>query len=100
MVCLIDILFNMLIDAKIFFFSIPNTQGYIPCKEYTMAVNEFSNTINSKKFSDVRNEGLAAMDIIHKQRTDIGRTKNNVCALIRVFYKESFLNTLEDIWVF
>lgn len=65
-----------------------------------MAIEELNSTINSKKYADVRGVGLEAADIVQRQLSDTGRTRENVCALIRVFYKEHFLDTLEDAWIF
>lgn len=77
-----------------------DSDSQLPCKEYMSAIEELTSTINSKKYADVRGAGLEAADIVQRQLSDTGRTKENVCAVIRVFYKEHFLDTLEDVWIF
>lgn len=65
-----------------------------------IAIEELNSIVNSKKYADVRGVGLEAADIVQRQLSDTGRTKENVCAVIRVFYKEHYLDTLEDVWIF
>lgn len=72
----------------------------LPCKEFVNAFEELISTINSKKFSDIRSDGLIAIDIIDNQSKGLAQTKENVCLLIRLFYKEHYLFSIEDAWNF
>lgn len=72
----------------------------MPCKEFVNALEELISTINSKKFSDIRSDALVAIDIIDGQSKDLTRTKENVCLLIRLFYKEHYLFSIEGAWNF
>ncbi len=72
----------------------------MPCKEFLNALEDLISTINSKKFADIRSDGLVAVDIIDGQSKELTRTKENVCLLIRLFYKEHYLLSMEDAWNF
>lgn len=72
----------------------------LPCKEFVNSLEEVISTINSKRFADIRSDGLVAVDIIDGQSKDLNRTKENICLLIRLFYKDHYLLTMEDAWNF
>lgn len=72
----------------------------MPCKEFDSALEELKATINSKKYLDIRSDGMVAVDIIDSQSRELERTKENVCLLIRLFYKEHYLLSMEDAWNF
>lgn len=69
-------------------------------KEYQSSLDELKSAINSKKFADIRTEALLAIDIIENNFKSSSNTKENVCSIIRLFYNECFLVTLEDVWDF
>lgn len=74
-----------------------------PCREYTTAIDELSNTVHSKKYTNLRSEGLMGIDIVSQNlnASQSGKTIEIVCALIRLFYREaSFLRSLEAVWTF
>lgn len=56
--------------------------------------------IKTKKYTDLRTVASLAIDIIEIQSKNLENTKENVCAIIRLFYTDCFLTTLEDIWKF
>lgn len=68
--------------------------------EYEKAHNDLTKSIKSKRFTDIRSTATAALDIIEKQKDTPANTKDNVCAIIRIFYDDYFLMSLEDIWSF
>lgn len=75
----------------------------MPCGEYTAAIDELANTVQSKKYAELRTEGLLAIDIVqqHRNATESCKTIANVCALMRLFYSEAtFMRSLEDVWTF
>lgn len=67
-------------------------------KQFDSAMEELENTIKSKKFTDVKAAGSFTINIIENQLKHLQCTKQNVCAIIRLFYAESYLSTLEDVW--
>lgn len=69
-------------------------------KEYQSSLDELKSAINSKKYADIRTEALLAIDIIENNFKSSSNTKENVCSIIRLFYNECFLVTLEDVWDF
>lgn len=75
----------------------------MPCREYTTAIDELANTVQSKKYTQLRTEGMLAIEIVqqHRNATQSGKTIEHVLALIRLFYRDaSFLRSLEDVWTF
>lgn len=83
----------------------------MPCKEYTLAIEELAAHIQSKRYADVRTEGLLAIELVQTQRNATAaiasgvafeaQTTQNICSLLRLFYKEAgFLATLESVWLF
>lgn len=85
--------------GKRIFFSL-GSDSTLPCKEYVLAMDELTVTLNGKKYADIRGDGLLAIGIVQKQTITLDRTKENVCSLIRLFYGELYLRTVEDIWHF
>lgn len=83
----------------------------MPCKEYTLAIDELASHIQSKRYADVRTEGMLAIELVQTQRNATAaiasgaafeaQTTQNICALLRLFYRDAcFLATLEDVWLF
>lgn len=77
------------------FFSSGNQQ-----KEFDQAFDDLKSSIKSKKFADIRNTATASIDIVEKQSKSSADTKENICAIIRLFYNDCFLMSLEEIWTF
>lgn len=64
--------------------------------EYDAALTELKGTLSNKKFADVRMPGMQAMSLIEsKKETMIDGFTDTISNLIRMFYQESFLNTIE-----
>lgn len=83
----------------------------MPCKEYTLAIDEMAAHIQSKRYADVRSDGLRAIELVRTQRSTTAaiasgvefeaQTTQNICALLRFFYADAdYLVTLEDLWQF
>lgn len=67
-----------------------------PASEYDAAMAELKNALSNKRFADVRMTGLQAISLIEsKKETMLDRFNETVGNLIRMFYHESFLNSLE-----
>lgn len=76
-----------------------------PCKdsldiqtstEYETAMNELKSALSNKKFADVRMIGLQAISLIEsKKETMLDGFTDTISNLIRMFYQESYLNTIE-----
>lgn len=76
-----------------------------PCKdsldiqtstEYETAMNELKSALSNKKFADVRMIGLQAISLIEsKKESMLDGFTDTISNLIRMFYQESYLNTIE-----
>lgn len=64
--------------------------------EFENAIQELKATLSNKKFADVRLEGLQAIALIESKRGNmmIGFDQT-IMSLIRLFYNDSFLNSME-----
>lgn len=69
-------------------------------KEYDQALDDLKSSVKSKKFSDIRAIATATVDIVENQSKSLSNTKENICAVIRLFYNDCFLMSLEDVWSF
>lgn len=69
-------------------------------KDYEAAMDELKVTAKSKKYADVKANALLAIDIVEKNTESTNSTKENICAIIRLFYNNCYFTSLEDIWVF
>lgn len=64
--------------------------------EYEESLTELKNALSNKKFADVRMNGMQALSIIeNKKETMINKFNDTICSLIRLFYEDSFLNSME-----
>lgn len=64
--------------------------------EYESAMAEMKNTLSNKKFADVRMAGMQAMSLIEiKKDTMLDGFSDTISNLIRLFYQESFLDSIE-----
>lgn len=66
--------------------------------EQKAAMDELKQTIAAKKFADVRQPALEVMGVLQSEEALEGEVKPNVARLIRLFYKEQFLESVEDVW--
>lgn len=69
-------------------------------KEYEQALDDLKNTVKSKKFADIRSTVVASIDLVENQSKSSENTKENICAIIRLFYSDCFLMSLENSWTF
>lgn len=69
-------------------------------KEYDQAFEDLKNSVKSKKFADIRSTAAATIDLVENQSKTSSNTKENICAVIRLFYSDGFLMSLEEIWSF
>lgn len=64
--------------------------------EYEMAMTELKSTLSNKKFADIRMTGMQAISLIeNKKDSMLDGFIETTCSLIRMFYEEPFLNTIE-----
>lgn len=64
--------------------------------EYENAMAEMKGTLSNKKFAEVRMPGMQAISLIEsKKDTMIDGFTDTISSLIRMFYQESFLNSIE-----
>lgn len=97
--CVWNMFEDLMYDVNFSLFT-PFCRNQSQNKEYLNAIEDLRGNINSKKFSDIRTVGLIATEIIENQSNDSANTKGNICSIIRLFYNECFLLTLENIWNF
>ena len=84
--CLSCAIFSMFVFAR----------DWQTSSEYVNAMAELKSTLNNKKFTDVRMTGLQAIDFIEsKKDTMIDGFNDTISKLIRLFYQEPFLNSIE-----
>lgn len=75
-------------------FKDPN--DFRPLSEYDDSLTELKNALSNKKYADVRMMGLQALSLVeNKKETMLVKFNNMICSLIRLFYEDSFLNTIE-----
>lgn len=64
--------------------------------EYEEALTELKSALSNKKFADIRMTGLQALSLIEsKKETMLDNFSNTISSLIRMFYQDSFLTTIE-----
>lgn len=63
-------------------------------------MGDLSKSLKSKRFSDIRTLANDTIDIIEKQKDSLANTKENVCTIIRIFYDDHFMTSLEEVWSF
>lgn len=71
----------------------------ITSSEFENAMQEMKSTLSNKKFADVRMEGLQAIALIESKKGNmmIGFDQT-MMSLIRLFYNDSFLNSMEYLY--
>lgn len=64
--------------------------------EYETAMTELKSALSNKKFADVRTMGLQAISLIEsKKEAMIDGLNDTISKMLRIFYQESFLNSIE-----
>ncbi|XP_017037889.1 ectopic P granules protein 5 homolog [Drosophila kikkawai] len=73
----------------------------IPSEEYESGLRELSMLLANKKFTDVKPLIVRAVSLL-KEVTfpDIRAVPHMVCRLISIFYEESYLTTIPEVWDF
>nr|NP_650752.2 ectopic P-granules autophagy protein 5, isoform C [Drosophila melanogaster]Q9VE34.2 RecName: Full=Ectopic P granules protein 5 homolog [Drosophila melanogaster]AAF55595.2 ectopic P-granules autophagy protein 5, isoform C [Drosophila melanogaster] len=73
----------------------------IPSEEYESALRELSMLLANKKFTDIKPLIVRAVSLL-KESTfpDIRAVPHMVCRLISIFYEESYLTTIPEVWDF
>ncbi|XP_052836525.1 ectopic P granules protein 5 homolog [Drosophila gunungcola] len=71
----------------------------IPSEEYESAIRELSMLLANKKFTDIKPLIVRAVSLL-KESTfpDIQAVPHMVCRLISIFYEQSYLTTIPEIW--
>lgn len=64
--------------------------------EYENALTELKNALSNKKFADVRMAGMQAISLIENRKEHmLDGFNDTISSLIRLFYQESYLSTVE-----
>lgn len=82
----------------------------IPCKEYTVALDELCGHVHSKRYADIRTEGQLAIELVQTQRNATvaiangadfeSHTTQNIVAILQLFYKDvNYLASLDETWL-
>lgn len=67
--------------------------------EYENAMLELKGALSNKKFTDVRMTGMQAISLIEsKKETMLDGFVDTICGMIRMFYQEPFLNSIEYLY--
>ncbi|XP_030371319.1 ectopic P granules protein 5 homolog [Scaptodrosophila lebanonensis] len=87
--CIIYSLFPASINAR------------LPCEEYESGMRELTMLLANKKFTDVKQLIVKAVSILKEQPVpEMRAVPHMVCRLIDVFYEQSFLATIPEVWDF
>ncbi|XP_064550516.1 ectopic P granules protein 5 homolog [Drosophila montana] len=71
----------------------------LPCEEYESAMRELAMLLANKKFMDVKPLIVRAVSILKEQLLpDVRSVPHLICRLIDVFYEESYLTTIPEVW--
>ncbi|XP_017041076.1 LOW QUALITY PROTEIN: ectopic P granules protein 5 homolog [Drosophila ficusphila] len=78
-----------------------NRELRIPSEEYESAVRELSMLLANKKFTDIKPLIVRAVSLL-KENTfpDVRAVPHMICRLISIFYEQSYLTTIPEIWDF
>lgn len=70
--------------------------GMNTSSEYENAMTELKTALSNKKFADVRMVGLQAISLIEEKREKmLDNFNDTISSMLRMFYQESYLNTIE-----
>lgn len=77
-------------------FIAPGSQTLASANEFDGAMTELKNTLSNKKYGDVRMHALQAISLIENKKDNmIDQLNDTITKMIRMFYHESFLNSIE-----
>lgn len=77
-------------------FTASGIQTLSSTNEYEAAMNELKNTLSNKKYGDVRMQGLQAISLIEsRQDKMLDQLNDTITKILRIFYHDSFLNSIE-----
>lgn len=72
------------------------SQTLATSNEYEAALTELKSTLSNKKYADVRMTGLEALSLIESRKENmLDNLNDTVTKTLRMFYHESFLNSIE-----
>lgn len=66
--------------------------------EFKVSFDELKQMATSKKFGEVRTQVLEIIGMLNGKEAIEGDVKPNVAKVIRMFYKDHFLESVEDVW--
>lgn len=70
-----------------------------PCNEYKLALEGLKQIVSTRKYSDLKSSTNLAIEMIENGDFNTNITET-VCALIRLFYNEKYIFTIEKLWNF
>lgn len=77
-------------------FIAPGSQTLASANEFDGAMTELKNTLSNKKYGDVRMQALQAISLIENRKDNmIDQLNDTITKMLRMFYHESFLNSIE-----
>lgn len=77
-------------------FIAPGSQTLSSANEYEGAMTELKTTLSNKKYGDVRMQALQAISLIESRKDNmIDQLIDTVTKMLRMFYHESFLSSIE-----
>lgn len=69
-----------------------------PSMEYQHNMAELKQMLQGKKYVDQRTAAYQVIDVIENRLTE--NATDDLCAIIKMFYKEPFFYSIEDLWIF
>lgn len=77
-------------------FVAPGSQTLATANEFDGAMTELKNTLSNKKYADVRMQALQAISLIENRKDNmLDQLNDTITKIIRIFYHDSFLNSIE-----
>jgi ectopic P granules protein 5 len=77
-------------------FVAPGSQTLATATEFDNAMTELRSTLSNKKYGDVRLEGMQAMSLIESRKDSmLDQLNDTITKILKMFYHESFLNSIE-----
>lgn len=74
----------------------PGSQTLATTNEFENAMTELKNTLSNKKYADVRMVGLQAITLIESRKENmLDNLNDTITKTLRMFYHESYLNSIE-----
>ena len=77
-------------------FVAPGSQTLATANEFEGALTELKNLLSNKKFANDRMVGLQAVSLIESRKENMmDNLRDTISKILRMFYHESFLNSIE-----